>query len=274
MIPTSPFSNPVAVTVDTKPGSCLSLQNVSLDFGAEAVLRDVSLDLNRGEFVSIVGRSGSGKTTILNLTAGFLRPSAGQVLIDGKPVTGPGRERAVVFQEDALYPWLRVLDNVALPLKLAGAPLSERQAVAERLLESVGLQGAGRKRIWQMSGGQRQRIGIARALAAEPEFLLMDEPLGALDAMTRDQMHGLILRLWRDSHAGALLITHSIEEALFLSTRIVVLAPGPGRIVHQEITGWGRRFLAGEDSRALKSEPSFIAARERLIDAIHEREVQ
>lgn len=266
---TTPVPDPVAA--DAAAGSYLSLDNVNLNFGPERVLKDVSLNLRRGEFLSVIGRSGSGKTTVLNLAAGFLRPSAGRVVIDGKPVTGPGPERAVVFQDDALYPWLRVLDNVALPLKLAGVPVAERRATAQGLLASVGLAGDGGKRIWQMSGGQRQRIGIARALAARPEFLLMDEPLGALDAMTRDHMHGLILRLWQDSHAGALLITHSIEEALFLSTRIVVLAPGPGRIVHQEIAGWGLRFLAGEDPRALKSEPAFIAARERLIDAIHEK---
>lgn len=252
--------------------SVLALRNVSLTYDAAPVLENVSLELRRGEFVSVVGRSGSGKTTVLNLAAGFLRPSSGRVLIDQTEVTGPGPERAVVFQDDALYPWLRVAENVALPLKLAGVAAAERRETAARLLHSVGLEGEGAKQIWQMSGGQRQRIGIARALAARPEFLLMDEPLGALDAMTRDKMHGLILQLWQDSNAGALLITHGIEEALFLSTRVVVLAPGPGRIVHEEHAGWGHRFLAGEDPRALKSEPAFIDARERLIDAIHEKE--
>ncbi|MFG6082719.1 taurine ABC transporter ATP-binding protein [Paracoccus litorisediminis] len=264
-----------AVTLDRAQSarSVLSLRDVSLNYGAGiAVLQNLSLRIERGEFVSVVGRSGSGKTTVLNLAAGFLTPDAGQVLIDGRRVTGPGPERAVVFQDDALYPWRSVADNVALPLKLAGVPASERHARAARLLEAVGLAGEGAKRIWQLSGGQRQRVGIARALAAQPEFLLMDEPLGALDAMTRELMHGLILRLWQDSHAGAMLITHSIEEALFLSTRIVVLAPGPGRIVHEESADWGRRFLSGNDPRALKSEPGFIAARERLVDAIYERE--
>ncbi len=252
----------------------LRLSQVSLHYGPAAlpVLQNVTLNLDRGEFVSVIGRSGSGKTSLLNLAAGFVAPSAGRVEIDGNPVTGPGPERAVVFQDDALFPWRRVIDNVALPLKLAGIPRAERLERARHWLAEVGLAGQGGKFVWQLSGGQRQRVGIARALTARPRFLLMDEPLGALDAMTRDQMHELLLKLWQESHAGALLITHSVEEAAFLSTSVVVLAPEPGRIVHVEELDFGRRFLAGEDPRALKSEPAFIAARERLLAAIHEKE--
>ena len=258
--------------------SHLKLSQVSLHYGQAAddaaapVLQGINLELRRGSFVSVIGRSGSGKTSLLNLAAGFLAPTQGTVEIDGRAVTGPGADRAVVFQDDALFPWRRVEENVALPLKLAGVPRDERLSRAQRWLAAVGLDGEGGKRIWQLSGGQRQRVGIARALAAEPEFLLMDEPLGALDAMTRDQMHELLLRLWRESHAGALLITHSVEEALFLSTSVVVLAPHPGRIVLQEDFDFGLRFLAGEDPRALKSEPAFIAARERLLSAIYHKE--
>ncbi|PKP67466.1 MAG: taurine transporter ATP-binding subunit [Alphaproteobacteria bacterium HGW-Alphaproteobacteria-8] len=253
----------------------LSLDNVSLHYGPPggvAVLRDVTLSLARGDFVSVIGRSGSGKTSLMNLAAGFMPPTSGQVLVDGRPVTGPGPERAVVFQDDALYPWRTVEQNVALPLKLAGRGLTERLAVARAVLASVGLTEHAGKRIWELSGGQRQRVGIARALAAQPAFLLMDEPLGALDAMTRDRMHDLLLRLWQDSHAGALLITHSVEEAVFLSTAVVVLAADPGRIVLHERFDFGQRFLAGEDPRAIKSDPAFIAARERLVATIHETE--
>lgn len=254
--------------------SVLSLQNITLHYGGaeRPVLEDVSLDLPRGEFITVIGRSGSGKTSLLNLAAGFLAPSAGRVTVDGRAVTGPGPERAVVFQDDALFPWLDVRRNVELPLKLSGQAPKLRQERALALLEAVGLADHAGKSIWQLSGGQRQRVGIARALAAEPEFLLMDEPLGALDAMTRERMHGLLLRLWDRSHAGVLLITHSVEEALFLSTRVVVLAPSPGRVVWVEHPDYGRRFLAGENPRALKSEPGFIAARERLVAAIHDEE--
>ncbi|AJE46798.1 taurine ABC transporter ATP-binding protein [Celeribacter indicus] len=258
--------------------SALRLSQVSLHYGATGgraaplVLEDISLTLDRGEFLSVIGRSGSGKTSLLNLAAGFVAPSSGRVEVDGNAVTGPGPDRAVVFQDDALFPWRRVLENVALPLKLAGVPRADRLERAHHWLTEVGLAGQGGKFVWQLSGGQRQRVGIARALAAEPRFLLMDEPLGALDAMTRDQMHELLLKLWQESHAGALLITHSVEEAVFLSTSVVVLAPEPGRIAFREELDFGRRFLAGEDPRSLKSEPAFIAARERLLAAIHEKE--
>lgn len=259
--------------------SQLSLSQVSLHYGSAEtrtslpVLQGINLEIRRGDFVSIIGRSGSGKTSLLNLAAGFVFPTAGRVQIDGHPITGPGVERAVVFQEDALFPWRSVEENVALALRLAGAPAEEQRRKARHWLEAVGLGDHANRRIWELSGGQRQRVGIARALAAEPEFLLMDEPLGALDAMTRDQMHELLLNLWRESHAGALLITHSVEEAVFLSTRVVVLAPEPGRIVREESFDFGQRFLAGADPRALKSEPSFIAARERLLAAIYGKEL-
>ncbi|MFT4013848.1 MAG: ATP-binding cassette domain-containing protein [Paracoccus sp. (in: a-proteobacteria)] len=248
----------------------LRLSRVSLAYdNGQTVLRDVTFTLPRGGFISVVGQSGSGKTSLLNLAAGFVAPTSGRIAIDGQPVTGPGPDRAVVFQDDALLPWRSVGENVALPLKLAGMPRAARLERARHWLAQVGLAEHEGKPVWQLSGGQRQRVGIARALAAEPAFLLMDEPLGALDAMTRDRMHELLLKLWRESHAGALLITHSIEEAVFLSTSVVVLAPGPGRIVLQQDLDFGRRFLAGEDPRALKSEPAFIDARERLLAAIH-----
>jgi len=250
--------------------SLLSFDDVSLYYSTQgAVLSGIGLSFGRGEFLTVIGRSGSGKTSLLNLAAGFLAPSRGRITLDGTPVIGPGRERAVVFQDDALFPWLTVRENVAFALRLSGRPRAERLERAEALLAGVGLAGQGGKRIWQLSGGQRQRVGIARALAADPAFLLMDEPLGALDAMTRDRMQELLLRVWSDSGAGVLLITHSVEEALFLATRVLVLAPDPGRIVIDRAVDFGQRFLNGETSRALRAEPGFIALREELVDAIH-----
>ncbi|QQR38497.1 taurine ABC transporter ATP-binding protein [Devosia rhizoryzae] len=233
------------------------------------VLDRVTLGIGKGDFVVVLGQSGSGKTSLLNLAAGFLEPNHGRIILDGKDVTGPSAERAVVFQDDALFAWSNARDNVAFPLKLRGVSRDERNASADALLADVGLGGQGDKKIWELSGGMRQRVGIARALAAEPEFLLMDEPLGALDAMTRDQMQELLLTVWSRSGTGALLITHSVEEALFLATRVVVLAANPGRIALTQDFEFGRRFLAGENARALKSEPAFVAAREELIAAIH-----
>lgn len=232
------------------------------------VLDGLNLAIGSGEFVAIIGRSGSGKTSILNLAAGFLSPTTGRVTVGNETVTGPGANRAVVFQDDALFAWLSARDNVALPLKLRHVDTAARRARADELLRLVGLGEHADKSIWQLSGGQRQRVGIARALAAEPQFLLMDEPLGALDAMTRERMQELLLDVWGASKAGVLLITHSVEEALFLATRIVVLAPDPGRIVLERDADFGRRYFAGEKARALRAESGFIALREELIAAI------
>jgi len=236
------------------------------------ILERVTLGIARGEFVVVLGQSGSGKTSLLNVAAGFLAPTEGRVTVDGKQIAGPSADRAVVFQDDALFAWSNARDNVAFPLRLRGLARSERNATADALLADVGLSGQGDRAIWELSGGMRQRVGIARALAARPDFLLMDEPLGALDAMTRDQMQELLLTVWRRSNTGALLITHSVEEALFLATRIVVLAAHPGRIVLSRNFDFGQRFLDGEAARSLKSEPGFVAAREELIAAIHEPE--
>ncbi|WP_449394646.1 taurine ABC transporter ATP-binding protein [Devosia riboflavina] len=236
------------------------------------VLDRLTLGIGKGEFVAVLGQSGSGKTSLLNLAAGFLEPTEGRVTLNGSVVHGPSADRAVVFQDDALYPWLNARDNVAFPLKLRKVAPTLRRERAESLLEDVGLADQGDRHIWELSGGMRQRVGIARALAAEPEYLLMDEPLGALDAMTRDQMQELLLAVWHRSATGALLITHSVEEALFLATRVVVLAAHPGRIVSSLDVSFGRRFLAGEPARALKSEPDFVALREQLISAVHTNE--
>jgi taurine transport system ATP-binding protein len=237
---------------------------------AQPVLERLTLGIGRGEFVVVLGQSGSGKTSLLNLAAGFLEPTEGRVSIDGKDVVGPGADRAVVFQDDALFAWLNTRDNVALPLRLRGVATATRRARADDLLASVGLAGQGDKAISKLSGGMRQRVGIARALASEPQFLLMDEPLGALDAMTRDHMQELLLTIWSQSNTGALLITHSVEEALFLATRIVVLAARPGRIAKVRDCDFGRRFLAGERARKIKSDPDFVRAREELIADIED----
>jgi taurine transport system ATP-binding protein len=256
----------------------LRLTNVSLSyargqsFGAASVthvLERLSLSLRSGEFVAVIGRSGSGKTSLLNLAAGFIAPTEGRVTRDGQPVTGPGADRAVVFQDDALYSWLSARDNVAFPLRLSGVARAARRERAGALLRQVGLEREADRAIWELSGGQRQRVGIARALAAKPDFLLMDEPLGALDAMTRERMQELLLSVWQANGAGVLLITHSVEEALFLGTRVVVLAPSPGRIVADRPFDFSRRFAAGETARALKAAPEFIVAREELIAAIY-----
>ncbi|WP_062226974.1 taurine ABC transporter ATP-binding protein [Aureimonas frigidaquae] len=239
---------------------------------AAAVLDGVDLVIERGAFVTVLGRSGAGKTSLLNLAAGFVLPTKGSIACDGVPVLGPGPERAVVFQDDALLPWLSVAENIALPLRLRGLSRAHQAERTNALLQAVGLPEFGQRHVWELSGGQRQRVGIARALAADPHFLLMDEPLGALDAMTRERMQELILRTWNASGAGVMLITHSVEEALFLGTRVIVLSGRPGRIAQSVEISFSQDFLSGKPARSIRSDPGFTALREALTDAIHETE--
>ena len=256
----------------------LSVEQVSVTYqgkrGAVAALSDVSIDIPSGEVIVALGASGCGKSTLLNVMAGFLKPSSGSVSVGGVPVSGPGTDRAVVFQDDALMPWLSAEDNVAFGLKMRGVGRADRRLAAQEMLDQVGLGGFARHAVYEMSGGMRQRVGLARALAVQPSFLLMDEPLGALDELTRERMQMLILNLWQHSGKGIFLITHSIEEALFLASRLVLLSPRPGRIVQQYDTSFARRFLAGESVRAIKSDPLFVAMREELTNAILANEEQ
>ncbi|MBP4043130.1 taurine ABC transporter ATP-binding subunit [Aeromonas sp. SrichE-2G] len=243
----------------------LQLSHVSAEYAGRRVLDNVSLSLPEGELMVVLGPSGSGKTTLLNLVAGFEPCHHGQISLEGKRVTGPGAERGVVFQSEGLLPWRNVRDNVALGLQLAGVPGAERTLLAEELLRQVGLEGAGDRAIWQLSGGQRQRVGIARALATRPRLLLLDEPFGALDAFTREQMQTLLLRLWHEHRRQVLLITHDIEEAIFMATDLVLLSPSPGRVMERLTLDFGRRFAAGESCRSIKSDPAFIAKREYVL---------
>jgi taurine transport system ATP-binding protein len=259
--------------------SHLTLQNVSLAYPlakgssrSRDILQNISLSFSDKEFVVVIGRSGSGKTSLLNLVAGFVEATRGSIAIDGQPISGSGSDRAVVFQDDALYPWLNARENICFPLKLRNVPKAERDARAEKLLDLVGLADAGSRKIWELSGGMRQRVGIARAVASDPKFLLLDEPLGALDALTRSRMQGLLLKVWQASGTGVLLITHSIDEALFLATRVIVLAPAPGRIQADIKLDFGRRYLAGEDAKTLRASPEFKAAHDHLLGLIHEEE--
>ncbi|EPD3288563.1 taurine ABC transporter ATP-binding subunit [Cronobacter sakazakii] len=248
----------------------LQVSHLHARFDGKPALADISLTLNDGELLVVLGPSGCGKTTLLNLIAGFLPVETGSITLDGRAVTGPGADRGVVFQHEGLLPWRSVLDNVAFGLQLQGIGREERRALARQMLAKVGLEGAENRFIWQLSGGQRQRVGIARALAADPQLLLLDEPFGALDAFTREQMQTLLLRLWATSGKKVLLITHDIEEAVFMATDLVLLSPGPGRVQERLSLDFAKRFVAGEPARAIKSDPAFIARREYVLSRVFE----
>ncbi|MHB1630279.1 MAG: ABC transporter ATP-binding protein [Bacilli bacterium] len=192
-------------------------------------LDDVSVTIGEGEFLSIIGPSGCGKTTLLNLIAGFEKPSGGGIFVDGREVRGPGAERAVVFQQPALYPWLSVRSNVALGLTLRDGRAADQGRVT-RFIDIVGLNGFEEHRPYHLSGGMQQRVAIARALITEPRILLMDEPFGALDAQTRHDMQEFLLELWQTVRCTVLFVTHDVDEAILLSDRVLVMTPRPGRI--------------------------------------------
>jgi ABC-type nitrate/sulfonate/bicarbonate transport system ATPase subunit len=222
----------------------LLIDGVSKRFGsgADAVqaLKPIDIAVRAGEFLTIVGPSGCGKSTLLNIVAGFETPSTGRVTLDGKAIAGPGPERGVVFQQGALFTWMSVQDNIAFGPRALGKSVAESRDIAERYIELVGLSGFGKRYPYELSGGMQQRVGIARALANEPEVLLMDEPFAALDQQTRELLQEEIRAIWRRTGKTILWITHSIEESLFLATHVVVMTARPGRVKAAFACGFSR----------------------------------
>ena len=237
----------------------LNITNLYADYGGKPALEDINLTLDSGELLVVLGPSGCGKTTLLNLIAGFVPYQHGTIQLEGKKVEGPGAERGVVFQNEGLLPWRNVQENVAFGLQLAGINREQRLETARAMLKKVGLEGA------------EKRVGIARALAANPQLLLLDEPFGALDAFTREQMQTLLLRLWHETGKQVLLITHDIEEAVFMATELVLLSPGPGRVLERLPLDFARRYVAGEPVRSIKSDPLFIEQREYVLSRVFEQ---
>ena len=252
--------------------SKLSIDRVSKRFftgtGDVLALDRVSLQVDEGEFVCLVGPSGCGKTTLLNIIAGLEMPDSGTVLADGKPVTGPGRDRLVMFQESALFPWLDVLGNVLFPLKLKPQLTNkDRRDVARYYLELVGLTRFEHANIHELSGGMKQRVALARSLAPNPRVLLMDEPFAALDALTREQLYGDLQRIWKARKKTIVFVTHNVREAACLGDRVLLFSPHPGRIQEEFAVTLARPRdinsvdLAEYSSRIMRSLKSFSTER-------------
>ncbi|KAB2970804.1 ABC transporter ATP-binding protein [Zoogloea sp.] len=222
----------------------LDIDRVSIELGAGAArftaLQDVSVAIRPGEFVCLLGPSGCGKSTLLGALAGHLVPSRGQLLLDGQPIGGPAPERGLVFQHHTLFPWLSVLDNVAYGLRMRGVGRAQRREQAMAWLSEVGLEGFEHHYPAALSGGMQQRVEIARVLINEPRVLLMDEPFGALDALTRLKMQELLLALWARRRMSVVFVTHDIDEALFMADRILVMSARPGRVVEEIVVPAGR----------------------------------
>ncbi|MER5445194.1 ABC transporter ATP-binding protein [Streptomyces sp. NPDC002764] len=245
----------------------LRLDALGQRYGDHPVLRDVTLTVPDGQLLCVVGPSGCGKSTLLRTVAGLRPAHEGTVTLDGTPVTGVPDHLAVVFQDygRSLFPWLTVRDNVALPLRRRGLARAERRAEAERILERVGLDGAARRHPWQLSGGMQQRVAIARALVCRPSLLLMDEPFGSLDAQTREDLEDLLLEVHRTENTTILLVTHDIDESVYVGDRVVVLSPGPGArvVLDLPVELPGKRDQIG--TRGL---PEFVELRARVGRAV------
>jgi NitT/TauT family transport system ATP-binding protein len=230
-------------------------------------LGDVSLDLADNEFVTVVGPSGCGKTTLMNILAGLETPTSGRALVDGKAVTGPGPERGVIFQQYALFPWLTVRKNVEFGLKTKGVARDERRRIAEHFIDLVGLTQFADALPKTLSGGMKQRVAIARAYAVNPSILLMDEPFGAVDALTRVRLQDQLLATWSQEKRTVVFITHDVDEAVFLANRVVVMAARPGRIV--EIIDVDLPYPRNDE---LRLSPAFTALRNRVWNAVYHQE--
>ena len=247
--------------------SVVDVRNVSKQFkGGTLALQDIELEIEQGEFVSLIGPSGCGKSTLLRVIGDLIEPSRGTVTVNGKPARKAREDHdyGIVFQDSVLYNWRTVAKNVALPLELAGWSREKRARRVEEMLDLVELRGFGDHHPWQLSGGIQQRVSIARALSFEPALLLMDEPFGALDEMTRERLNAELLRIWQASGSTVVFVTHSIAEAVFLSTRVVVMSPRPGRISKVIPID-----LAQPRTQATREEPRFFELATEVREALH-----
>lgn len=252
----------------------VSIESVSKVYptpkGPYTVLEDVNLAVNEGEFICVIGHSGCGKSTLLNMVSGFASPTAGQVSVNGKPVSKPGPDRMVVFQNYALLPWLTVFENVYLAVDSVNPAMreAEKRAIVREHLAMVGLSEAQDKKPTQISGGMKQRVSIARALSIRPEVLILDEPFGALDAITKEELQEELLKIWNDHRCTVLMITHDIDEALFLADRLVMMTNGPHAKIGEILT---MPFPRPRDRDRIMEDPEYYDLRNYALDFLYNR---
>jgi taurine transport system ATP-binding protein len=261
-----------AGVLPAKEEAIVSLSNICMAYSTgkcyTEVLSDITFEIQRGEFICLLGPSGCGKTTLLNIIAGFVKPSAGSAMVDGSTISGPDWNRGFVFQSPTLYPWLNVRENVEFGLKMRKFGKKEREALSDKYLEQVGLSDFKYHKPYELSGGMRQRACLARVLVNDPRIILMDEPFGALDALTRENMHHLTRIIWSENHGTFFLITHDVDEALSLATRVMVMSPRPGRIVREFKTEF-TYHISGDGTDKTRFSNEYISIREQILWIIH-----
>ncbi|KAF3886611.1 MULTISPECIES: nitrate ABC transporter ATP-binding protein [Nostocales] len=269
---TSQQSQPLAIP--TRPQPFLVMENVSKVYptpkGPFVVLDDVNLTVNQGEFICVIGHSGCGKSTLLNMVAGFTKPTAGSVLLNSNPITQPGPDRMMVFQNYALLPWLTAFENIYLALNAVfpNKPKAQKSAMVREHLALVGLTEAADKKPTQLSGGMKQRVAIARALAIRPQVLILDEPFGALDAITKEELQEELLKIWNERRCTVLMITHDIDEALFLADRLIMMTNGPAANIGEILN---IPFPRPRDRARIMEDPKYYQLRNYALDYLFRR---
>ena len=260
------------MAVQSKKENLIKIENMSLKYGeginSTLALKNIDLEINRGEFICVLGPSGCGKSSLLKCIAGYVEPSSGRVLMQGEEVDGPDWHRGVVFQSPTLYPWMTVNENVEFGPKMRDLPKAEIKDIRDYFLDEVNLSGFGENYTFELSGGMKQRVAIARVLANYPQVVLMDEPFGALDALTRENMQNLIRGIWKENNTTIFFITHDVDEALLLANRVVVMSKQPGEIIKIFNVDFTNRIFA-EGTKEIIYNEDYFEVKSEIMDIIH-----
>lgn len=260
------------MSVQSKKESLIKIENMSLKYGesinSTLALKNINLTINKGEFICVLGPSGCGKSSLLKTIAGYVKPTSGRILIQGKKVDGPDWHRGVVFQSPTLYPWMTVNENVEFGPKMRNLDQAEIKEIREFFLDEVNLSGFGKNYTFELSGGMKQRVAIARVLANYPKVVLMDEPFGALDALTRENMQNLIRKIWQENNTTIFFITHDVDEALLLASKVIVMSKQPGEIIEIFNIDFTNQILTKGSKEVIYNE-DYFELKNKIMDIIH-----